>query len=411
METTTTPPTPRPLGVPNFRLLWIGETVSVLGDQFYLVALPWLTLSLGGGGFALGAVLMTAAVPRALLMLVGGAFSDRMAPRSIMLASNLLRAVAVGVLAYSVASGSATLAHLYLLAGLFGTVDAFYHPSLLAMVPSLVASERLESANALVQGSQQAALLVGPALAGLLVAAAGLSPAFALDALTFVVTAGTLFAMRVPPTTREGQGESVLEQIGAGLRYALGAPAMRVILIGIALLNLAITGPAAVGLPMLADQRLGGAGAFGVMMSVFGGSTLVGALLAGSAFKRVPLGRLTIVSSAVFAASLAALGYAATLPLALAALAVMGLGVGVLNVRALAWLQGGADPAYRGRVMSLVMFAAVGLAPLSLVGSGALVGYGFPPLFLTGAGLMMAVSMLGLATPEFRRIGRGPAAG
>ena len=405
MDTTATPAGASPLAARNFQLLWIGETVSVLGDQFYLVALPWLTLRLGGDGLALGAVLMTAAVPRALLMLLGGALSDALSPRAIMLASNLLRALAVGVLTYLVASGTAQIAQLYVLAAIFGTVDAFYHPSLLAMVPSLVAKDRLEHANALVQGSQQVALLAGPALAGLLVATAGLSPAFAFDALTFLVTAATLLAMRVPPREQERSSEPVLRQIVSGLRYALGTPSMRVMLITIALLNMAITGPAAVGLPMLADQRFGGAGAFGLMMSAFGGSTLVGAVLAGSSLRRVPLGWLTVVGSAIFAGSLAAVGFAGSLAVAVVALVTMGVGVGVLNVRALAWLQAGAEPAYRGRVMSLVMFAAVGLAPLSLVGSGVMVGLGFAPLFVTGAGLMLLVTLIGLATPAFRSLG------
>lgn len=405
MDHAATPLTAPPLAVRNFRFLWLGETVSVLGDQFYLVGLPWLTLSLGGSAFALGTVLMTAAVPRAVFMLLGGALSDAFAPRAIMLLSNLLRAAAVGVLTFLVATGAAQLVHLYVLAALFGTVDAFYHPSLLAIVPSLVARDRLEAANALVQGSEQLALLIGPALAGILVAAAGLAPAFAIDAATFLVTAGTLLAMRVPRSPRSGGREPVLRQIVSGLRYALQAPAMRVVLVAVAALNLAITGPIGVGLPLMADQRFGGAGAFGVMMSVVGGSTLVGALLAGSVVRRVPLGWMTVVASGLFAASLAALGLATVVTVALVALAVMGVGIGALNVRAISWLQGRAEEAYRGRVMSLVMFAAVGLAPLSLIAAGALVALGFAPLFVGAAVLMVLLMVVAISTREFRTIG------
>ncbi len=406
--TSSVPPASGPLADRNFRLLWVGETVSVLGDQFHLVALPWLALHLGGDGLTLGAVLMTAAVPRALFMLLGGALSDRLAPRGIMLASNLLRAVVAALLTVLVATDHATFVHLFVLAAVFGTVDAFYHPSLLAMVPSLVAKERLESANALVQGSQQAALLVGPALAGVLVASLGLAPAFGIDAATFFFTAATLFAMRVPRRGRSAGSEPVLAQIQSGLRYAFREPAMRVLLVGVALLNLALTGPTAVGLPMLADQRFGGAGAFGLMMSTFGGSMLVGAVLAGSLLRRLPLGRLTVASTLLFAASLATLGFVPGLVSALAALAVMGVGASVLNVRFIAWLQGSVEADFRGRVMSLVMFAAVGLAPLSLVGAGAVITYGFPPLFLGAALLMVTVTVLALATPQFRALGLAP---
>jgi len=396
---------PRPLAVRNFRLLWLGETVSLLGDQFYLIGLPWLTLRVGGDGFTLGAVLMTAAVPRALFMLLGGAISDRLSPRAVMLVSNVLRALAVGVLTFLVASGAIRLTHIYLLAAVFGTVDAFYHPSLMAIVPSLVSRDRLESANALVQGSEQLSMLVGPAVAGVVIAAAGLTPAFGVDVLTFLFTVTTLLAMRVGKRAPAGVGENVLEQIGSGMRYAFREPAMRVMLISVALLNLAITGPASVGLPLLAEQRFGGAAAFGLMMSAFGGSTLVGALLAGSVLKRVRLGRLMVLAPLIFAAALAGVGFATSLPAAVTALAAMGLAAGALNVRAIAWLQGETEPGYRGRVMSLVMFASVGLAPLSLVVAGAVIGYGFAPLYLGAAVLTVAATALAGATREVRSLG------
>ncbi len=400
----------RPLAVRNFRLLWLGETVSLLGDQFYLVGLPWLTLRLGGDGLALGTVLMAAAVPRALFMLLGGALSDRLSPRNVMVASNLLRGLAVALLTALVAAGALQLGHVYLLAVLFGTVDAFYHPSLLAMVPSLVARERLEGANALVQGSEQLAMLLGPALAGLVIAATGLSTAFGIDALTFLFTVSTLLAMRVPAPRREDAAPNMLRQIASGLRYAFETPALRVMLVAIALLNLAIAGPAGVGLPLLAHQRFGGAAVFGVMMSAFGGSTLVGALLAGSALRRVPLGRLMVGAPLLFAGALGVVGVAQRLPLLLAALAVMGLGAGALNVRAVAWLQGRTDPAFRGRVMSLVMFASVGLAPLSLAGAGVLVGYGFAPLFAGAAALMVLVTAVVVLGRGLRGLDPAPAA-
>lgn len=398
-------PTSRPLAVRDFRLLWLGETVSLLGDQFYLIGLPLLTLRVGGDGFALGAVLMTAAVPRALFMLLGGAISDRLSPRLVMLVSNGLRAAAVTLLTVLVASGSIELGHIYLLAAVFGTVDAFYHPSLMAIVPALVRRDALEGANGLVQGSEQLAMLVGPAIAGAVIASAGLTPAFGVDALTFLFTVTTLLAMRVPLRPSGDAGEGVLRQIGSGLRYAFRQPAMGVILVSIGLLNLAITGPAGVGLPLLAAQRFGGAAAFGVMMSAFGGSTLIGALLAGGLLKRMPLGRLMVLAPLLFAAALAAVGLATALPAALAALAVMGLGVGALNVRAVAWLQGRTEVGYRGRVMSVVMFASVGLAPVSLAIAGAVAGYGFAPLFLGAAALMLLVTGLAGTTRTIRRLG------
>lgn len=405
MSTSTNPTPTNPLRHGSFRLLWLGETVSVMGDQFYLLALPWLTLSLGGSGMALGTVLMTAAIPRATLMLLGGAVSDLVAPRTVMLVSNALRLVAVGFLAFLVAGGTVTLTHVFVLAALFGVVDAFYHPALLAIVPALVGKEQLEPANALVQGSEQLALLLGPAAAGILVASTGLAPAFAIDALTFVATITTLLALRAPRTQRANPNGNLARQVFEGLRYVLGRPAIRTMLLTIAALNVAVTGPASVGLPMLAERMFSGPTSFGWLMSCFGGSALLGAILAGTLLRAAPLGRLMMLTLSSFAVGLGSLAFDRSLLPALVALGVMGLSVGLLNVRGIAYLQGEADEAFRGRLMSLVMFASVGLAPLSLVVAGALVDTGFVPLFLGAGTLVASVTGVVIGTPSLRRLG------
>ena len=119
----------------DFRLLWIGETVSVFGDQFYLIALPWLALQLTGSGLALGSVLMTAGIPRAALMLVGGAVTDRCSSRSVMLVSNIMRCVIVTLLTVLVYTHAVRLWHLYVMAAAFGTFDAFFYPASVSILP------------------------------------------------------------------------------------------------------------------------------------------------------------------------------------------------------------------------------------------------------------------------------------
>src|SRR5687767_15293528 len=128
---------------------------------------------------------MTAAIPRAVFMLVGGAFSDRFSPRNLMLASNAIRAVVVGILAALVLTDRAELWHLYVLAGIFGIVDAFFYPALQTIVPMLVPERQLAPANALVQSSQQVMSLIGPAVAGAFIALVSTGPAFAIDAASF----------------------------------------------------------------------------------------------------------------------------------------------------------------------------------------------------------------------------------
>lgn len=393
----------RPLRSRDFRLLFAGETVSVLGDQFHFVALAWLALQLTGSGLALGTVLMTAAIPRAVFMLVGGAFSDRFSPRSLMLVSNAIRAVVVGILAALVLGGNAELWHLYLLAGIFGVVDAFFYPALSTIVPMLVPNRQLAPANALVQGAQQIMGLVGPALAGVMIALVNTGPAFAIDAASFGVAAVALLLIaggrRHADPAAAGDRPSMLSSIGGGVRAAWADPAVRSLVILIAAFNFAFTGPISVGLAFLADHRFdGGSAAFGLLFSAFGGGAVLGAIGSGSIPRPPRLGLIFMAIAFALGIGLALIGLAPSLPVALAILGVMGVLIGFINVQAIAWLQSRIPDELRGRVMSLVTLGSVGLAPVSLAIAGVLVDLGAVTLVFVAAGaIVIAAAIAGIA--------------
>ena len=389
----------QPLRDRDFRLLFGGETISVVGDHFHFVALAWLTLQLTGSGLALGTVLMTAAVPRAAFMLLGGALSDRFSPRSLMLSSNAVRAVVMAIIAALVLTGNAQLWQLYLLAGIFGIVDAFFYPAISTITPMLVAEPRLPAANALMQGSQQLAGLVGPALAGLLVAAVQTGPAFAIDAFSFTVAALALVLIRGgrrAATADVGRpAESVLQTIGSGLRYAWSDPAIRTLVILTAALNFAFEGPVSVGLAWLANNRFdGGSAAFGFILSAFGAGALLGAILAGSV-RRVPkLGAVVLSIGIVLGIGLGLIGTAPNVPVVLAIVAPMGILIGFVNVQVIAWIQARVADSMRGRVMSLVLLGSVGLAPVSLAATGVLLDLGAATLTFAFAGAICVAAAL-----------------
>ena len=221
--------------VRDFRLLWLGEAVSALGDQFALIALPWLALVLTGDAFALGTVLALMAVPRAVLMLLGGAYVDRMSPRLVMLGSNAVRLLAVAGLGLIVITGAVELWMLYAFALVFGVADAFFYPAQTAIVPDLVKGEQLQQANGIVQGTAQLTTLVGPAAAGLAIAAlgggvssadvSGIGLTLLLDAATFIVSLATLMLI-APRASRAAPEGSVIEQIAEGVRFVWRAPAI-----------------------------------------------------------------------------------------------------------------------------------------------------------------------------------------
>ncbi len=406
VATTATPETGpallRPLRIRDFRLLFAGETISVLGDQFHFVALTWLALQLTGSGLVLGTVLMTAAIPRAAFMLLGGAFSDRFSPRTLMLTSNVIRAVVVGILAALVLTGQAELWQLYVLAAIFGIVDAFFYPALNTIVPMLVPERQLAPANALVQSAQQVMGLLGPALAGAMVAIVQTGPAFVIDAASFAVAAFALLLIRGgrrQASVRDAQGGNVLAAIGDGVRAAWADPAVRSIVVLTTTMNFAIVGPMSVGLAILADTRFdGGAAAFGLLFSAFGAGAVVGAIAAGSIPRPAHLGAVTLAMTTLLGVGLAGIGIAPTLVIALAIHAAMGLLIGFVNVQAIAWLQARIPDERRGRVMSLVTLGSVGLAPVSLAVAGALVELGaVTQIFLAGGAIIITASLAGYA--------------
>lgn len=426
-----TPPAPRlsdVLRIRNFRLLWLGETISVLGDQFHLIALPWLVLKLTGDALAMGTVLAIAGVPRAIFMLVGGALTDRMSARTIMLASNVIRMVMVALLAVLTLTGAIQLWMLYLFAAAFGLADAFFYPAQSSIVPHLVTSEQLGPANALIQGTAQLSVFLGPALAGAMIALlsggtasadappemAGIAIAFVVDAATFGVSALTLRLIQSPPVRVENATDgSVLSAIGAGLRYVWNDVTLRTFMLIIAAINLLINGPVGVGIPVLADRRFPeGAAAFGLLLSGFGGGALLGMVLAGALPKPSPktMGIRLLVVVSLLGVGLAALGVIDTTLLAAAVMLAMGVVNGYVNILFITWLQQRTPEQMLGRVMSLLMFASLGLNPLSNALSGALVEWNAPVMFI-GAGLTMTlVSLLAALHPQVRNLDSIPAA-
>jgi MFS family permease len=392
----------RPLRLRDFRLIFAGETISVLGDQFHFVALAWLALQLTGSGLALGTVLMTAAIPRAVFVLVGGAFSDRFSPRTLILVSNVIRGVVVGVVAALVVTGNAELWHLYVLAAIFGIVDAFFYPALNTIIPMVVPGRMLAPANAVIQGSAQIMGLIGPALAGAFIALLQTGPAFVIDAASFGVAALAVFLVRGgrrATSSSSGERENVLASIGSGLRVAWADPAVRGTVVLIAAVNLAFTGPTSVGLAWLADNRFeGGSAAFGFLFAAWGGGALIGAVVGGSVTHVPRFGTVMLVIACLIGVGFAFVGLAPTVEIALAIIAPMAILIGFINVQYFAWLQRRVAEDVRGRVMSLVMLGSIGLAPVSLAIAGALVDLGFATfMYLAAGALVVAAALVGFA--------------
>ena len=285
-------PMARVMSLRDFRLLFAGATTSLLGDQFALIATPWLVLKLTGDPFVLGIVLALEGIPRAVFMLLGGAITDRLSPRLIMMIADIVRFVLTVLMAFVVFSGIVQIWMLYVFGLGFGLVAGFAIPAENTMVPMLVDEQDLQAGNSIMMGISQLAGFIGPTVAGILIGGYasslfGVGLAFAVDALSFAVSAGCLWLIRMGSRRQVSDGapakESVWHSILTGIKYLWNDRPLRLMFLVISAANFLLIGPLLVGIPVLADQRLPeGAVAFGLLMSAYAGGNLVGYLLAGS---------------------------------------------------------------------------------------------------------------------------------
>jgi hypothetical protein len=421
-QTAPTSAARNPFAVRDFRLLWVGEAVSALGDQFALIALPWLALVLTGSPLALGGAMAVMAIPRALLMLVGGVSVDRFSPRRVMLGSNAVRLVAVSALGVVVLFGEAELWMLYAFALVFGVADAFFFPAQTAIVPELVADDQLPRANGIVQGTAQVSILVGPVAAGVVIAAlggsataasaAGIGVALLFDAATFVVSLATLLFIK-PRAHVVGAHDSILDSIREAARFVWSSRGMRAMILVSLAANFLIVGPFEVGMPFIAYSRLPeGAAAFGLVTAAFGAGSLVGLLLGSvlPAPRAARFGAVVVLPMAIAGLALAGLA-AATSTIAAAALTgLAGVALGYTNLLSITWIQRRIPQALMGRVMSLLITGSVGLVPVSMFVSGFAVQLNVDATLLVAGIGMAVVALAAVSSAAVRNIGLEPLA-
>ncbi|HVG21576.1 MAG TPA: MFS transporter [Blastocatellia bacterium] len=407
----------KPFAVNDFRVLWIGQGMSLFGDQFYLVALPWLALSLTGSSLALGSILIVTATTRALFQLFGGALSDRVSPRSLMLISNVVRAVVSCTLTILVLLSIARLWHLYILAAIFGLVDALFFPAYMSIIPMVVVKADLQAGNAVLRGTNRFMGLVGPALAGAVISNISLGAAFSIDTFTFVFAALMLLPMKQGKRVRaqdesdEGaekkadQKEGLLTSIAEGLRYAWRHKLIRSLLLFISAFEFSYAGIGGVGLPAMAKNRFGaeaGASALGWMLSAFGAGMLIGMLLAGSIKITRRRGKVLIGLIFMIGIGFIMLGFVSEVVWAGLVLALVGIGGGLSSIILMAWIQECTEPRMLGRVMSLFMLGISLLEPLSFAIAGLMADRNLELLFIGGGVISLMTAVASLASHTLR---------
>jgi MFS family permease len=400
----------QPLTVRNFRLLFLGHCGSMLGDQFYLIALPWLVYTLTGSNVMLGTVLLVSGAVRSLFLLMGGALSDRFSPRVLMLAAYLLGALVTGLTALAVHYDITRSWHLFLLGGCFGLVEATFFPAYQSMTPLLIAREQLVAGNSLLRSAVRLMGVIGPAVAGVVITRTGFTAAFAFDAASFLFAFFMISMIRTPRLAEADESEAfaaagaprlpLMQSIAEGVRYTLRNSSLRSLFVYLVAFEFAATGVNYVGLPAFARQHFGeenGARVLGMLVSSLGAGLFIGIVMAGSlnAFRRV--GRVTTLMTVLMVCALGGLAFVSTLLPACAAIFAFGVAGGAVSIIIQARVQMASDTRMLGRVMSILMLS-ISLSEMAAFAlAGVLADWRLWVVFLLG-GLMMAIALLAWMT-------------
>lgn len=410
----------RPFKVRNFTLLFSGQTVSIIGDALYMVALPWLILTTGGSAEVLGIVLAAYGIPRAASMLVGGWLSDRLRPRRLMLIADTIRMLLVGLLALLALRGHPTLWQLCVIAVPLGAFGGAFTPASMSILPDTLGNEELQAGNGLMMSSMQGANLVGSALAGVVVAAFTAGAGLAIDAATFLVSAVSLALMRTvqratPNALGEGESQehppaSAQQQDtqaeGQGFwRFLFTSRLIQVIVLMFVVIGIVSGGLIEVALPTLVHGPMhGGASGYGIILAGWGAGALVGSLFAGMLGKQKHKWLIVLLAGLIVAAAIALLPTWGVIG-AVICMLIGGIANSFIIVLLFTAIQLAIPRHLMGRVMGLLMFSSFGLYPLSVALAGVLSNQLGPATLFPYGGLLLGLVMVfGMTQRALRKI-------
>ncbi len=391
-----------------FALIWSGQTISRLGDSLYRIALSWWVLEKTGSAAIMGTVLIFSFAPMVIFSLIGGVAVDRFPRVRVMLLSDILRGLTVAVVSLLAFSKLLEVWHIFLASVVFGLVDAFFQPAYTAIVPQITPRELLPSANSLTSLSWQVANIAGPALGAGLVAIGGTPLGFALDSLSFFVSAGCLLPLlKLPIQAPPGMADlHLIADLKVGLKVVIGSPWLWITIALAALSNVTLSGPMSVSTPFLIKDTLGrDVKALGLVYSFTSIGSVVAAVWLGRYTRLHRRGPVLYIAWTIASLGIAAFGLKIPYEAILAIAVINGA---CLSAVGLIWtntLQEMVPGDLLGRVSSIDNLGSFALLPVGFAVAGLLTDQLGPPLVFLGGGLISAMlGLLGLLHPKIRQV-------
>jgi hypothetical protein len=351
----------------DFAHFFAGYATSLLGTSMSALAVSFAVLDDGGTASDLGVVLAAGIVPQVLFMLGGGVLADRLGRRPVMLGADATRCAAQAALAGAVLAGHPALWVFVLLATVRGTGDAVFTPALSGLTVELAPRDDLVNANALLSAARSAAVVVGPSLAGVLVAVAGPGTVIAFDAVSYAVSVLALASLRLPARTLTAH--SYLEDLREGWAEFRGRSWLVITTVQFTLFNLLTWGPYLLLGPVLSRDYLGGAGAWGAIMACYGGGSVLGAMAALGRNPRRPMVAATVATFG-YGVPCALLALHAPVAAVAAGALAAGAGSALAGTFAAAAEQQQLPPGVLSRVSAFQAVAAFAFGPVAFAAAG-----------------------------------------
>ena len=387
----------------NYRLFFTGQLISVSGTWMQNIALAWLVVELTHSPIAVGALAFCRFIPFTVFGLFAGVLADRIDNRRLVIVTQATSMALSAVLATLVLTGTATLWMVYALAILTSTAIVFDAPGRQALTFQMVGRQELPNAVALNASLFNGSRVIGPALAGIIIAAWGVGVCFAINTISFLAVLASLLLMRedeLVPVERTKEPPKVFASIREGLAYVWRSPQMRLVLAIVTVVS-TVGFNFHVILPLLASDTLeSGPEVFGILSAFFGAGALLGALLS-AAIGRASW-KVLVLGTGGFSIALLGLALVDSILLAAALLFVTGTCFTLWTSNANSILQLGAPDHLRGRIVSLYLWAFAGLAPIGGLLAGWLTDVGGTPLAFAVAGIT-GLAMTAAAAGELRK--------
>jgi predicted MFS family arabinose efflux permease len=402
----------RVLGHRDFRLLWLAQSSSVIGDNIVLVALALFVVGLTGSAADLGLVLAAHALSLVSFLLLGGVWADRLPRHRVMIATDLVRFALHAVLAVLIFSGSARIWQVVVIEVLFGSAEAFFRPAASGLLPQTVPEPDIQQATAVVTMSNNVAEFAGPALATALVLGAGAGWAFALDAATFLVSAA--FLVRVRPRVRSSPQAPDATPAPTGLWHGIRAGAREVrsrVWVWATLASFSVAlfcglAPWFVLGPVVAREQYGHLSVYGVVEAALGLGTILGSLIGVLWRPRFPM-RLAMLTTLVWPAAAILFAAGVTLFAVIPVTVIAGTGIALFDIWWLTALAERIPPGALSRVTSFDWMVSYALLPLGFILAGPLAGsLGAVDVLIGGSVLACVAFALGLLPRETRMLER-----